>query len=56
MLSAWETVWACVGISVLVLVLDGWLANRAGPSKEELTRKALRGERMSQLNKGKESE
>jgi len=37
-LDAWQTIWACVGLSLLILFVDGVLAGRAGPSKTDLVR------------------
>lgn len=51
--DAWETVWICVAFSALVLVLDAWLANRAGPDKTELARTGQRSKRTAQLGQGK---
>lgn len=48
--DAWQTIWICVGLSVLVLVLDGFLASRAGPGKNELARQGQRGNRMAPIN------
>lgn len=52
MLDAWQTVWACTGLSLLILVLDAALANRAGPSKTDLVRQKKRDNRMAGLGKG----
>lgn len=52
-LDAWETVWLCVALTVLLLMLDAWLANRAGPDKTELARTGQRSRRMAQLGQGK---
>ena len=49
--DAWETVWLCTALSVLVLVLDAWLAHRAGPDKTEQARSGQRGNRMSNVGK-----
>jgi hypothetical protein len=51
MLDAWQTVWACVGLSLLILVLDAALAYRAGPSKTDLVRQKKRDNRMANLDK-----
>jgi heme exporter protein D len=51
MLDAWQTVWACVGLSLLILVLDAALAYRAGPSKTDLARQKKRDNRMANLDK-----
>jgi heme exporter protein D len=50
--DAWQTVWICVALSVLVLALDGVLAFRSGPDKTELARKSQRGRRMARVGKG----
>ena len=44
--DAWQTVWICVALSVLVMLLDGVFAFRAGPDKTELARKSQRNRRM----------
>lgn len=49
--DAWETVWLCVALSVLVLLLDAWQAHRAGPDKTEQARSGQRGKRMAQVGK-----
>jgi hypothetical protein len=49
--DAWETVWLCTALSVLVMVLDAWLAHRAGPDKTEQARSGQRGKRMSNVGK-----
>jgi hypothetical protein len=49
--DAWQTVWICVALSALVLVLDAVLVFRAGPDKTELARKSQRGRRMDQMVK-----
>ncbi|MEQ9106935.1 MAG: hypothetical protein RLO04_05675 [Limnobacter sp.] len=49
--DAWQTVWICVVLSVLVLVLDGIFAFRAGPDKTELARKSQRSSRMARMGK-----
>lgn len=51
-LDAWQTIWACVGLSLLVLLLDGLLAGRAGPSKTDLVRQQKRDNRMAAVGKG----
>ncbi|MCR2746572.1 hypothetical protein [Limnobacter parvus] len=50
--DAWQTVWICVGFSVVVIALDAWLANRAGPDKTELARTGQRGKRLASIGKG----
>lgn len=50
-LDAWQTIWACVGLSLLIIVLDAALANRAGPSKTDLVRQKKRDNRMAGLGK-----
>ena len=50
--DAWQTIWACVGLSLLILVVDGVLAGRAGPSKTDLVRQKKRDDRMVGLGKG----
>jgi len=49
--DAWETVWLCVALSVLVLLLDAWQAHRSGPDKTEQARSSQRGNRMAQVGK-----
>jgi heme exporter protein D len=49
--DAWETVWLCVALSVLVLLLDAWHAHRAGPDKIEQARSSQRGNRMARVSK-----
>lgn len=49
--DAWQTVWICVALSVLVLVVDGVFAFRAGPDKTELARKSQRSSRMARMGK-----
>ncbi|MCE2745978.1 MAG: hypothetical protein LW710_08735 [Burkholderiales bacterium] len=51
-LDAWQTVWVCVGVSLLIMVLDAALANRAGPSKTDLVRQKKRDNRMAGLEQG----
>ncbi|VWX36532.1 conserved hypothetical protein [Limnobacter sp. 130] len=51
-LDAWQTIWVCVVLSLLVLGLDGLLAGRAGPSKTDLVREQKRANRMAKLGKG----
>jgi hypothetical protein len=51
-LDAWQTIWACVGLSLLILLLDGVLASRAGPSKTDLVRQQKRDNRMAAVGKG----
>lgn len=51
--DAWETIWICVAISLLVMLVDAWLANRAGPDKTELARTGHRGNRMARAGKEK---
>lgn len=48
-LDAWQTVWVCVGISLLIIVLDAAFANRAGPSKTDVVRQKKRANRMAGL-------
>lgn len=50
--DAWETVWLCVALSVLLLILDAWLANRVGPDKTEVARTGQRSKRMARMGKG----
>lgn len=52
-LDAWQTVWICVVLSVLVLLVDCVLAGRAGPNKTELVRKGQRGNRLARTIKEK---
>jgi heme exporter protein D len=47
--DAWQTVWICVALSVLLLMVDAWLANRAGPDKTELARTGQRNKREARL-------
>ncbi|WP_370263483.1 hypothetical protein [Limnobacter sp.] len=56
MLTAWQTVWVCTGLSLLVVLLDAWLANRAGPSKEDVARAGMRGKRTARFEQGERSE
>ncbi len=55
-LDAWQTIWACVGLSFLILGLDGVLASLAGPSKTDLVRQKKRDNRMVGLGKGANNE
>ncbi len=55
-LDAWQTIWACVGLSLLILFVDGVLASRAGPSKTDLVRQKKRDNRMVGLGKGANDE
>jgi hypothetical protein len=50
-LDAWQTVWACVALSLVVLLLDAWLAYRAGPDKTELARLQQRSTRNDRISK-----
>ncbi|HEX4842055.1 MAG TPA: hypothetical protein VFV57_00160 [Limnobacter sp.] len=50
MLSAWETVWVCLAVTVVVMALDHGLANRAGPQKHEEQRRQGRAQRAARLN------
>jgi hypothetical protein len=51
--DAWETIWICVALSALVLLIDAWQASCAGPDKKEIARTGQRSNRMAQLGKGK---
>lgn len=51
--DVWQTIWICVALSVLILLVDGLLANRAGPNKNELARTGQRSNRMARMAKGK---
>ena len=55
-LDAWQTIWAGVGLSLLILVVDGLRAGRAGPSKTDLVRQKKRDNRMVGLGKGANNE
>lgn len=50
-LDAWQTIWACVGLSLLILAVDGVTAGRAGPSKTDLIRQKKRDNRMAIVGK-----
>lgn len=50
--DAWQTVWVCVGTTVLFMAVDGFLANRAGLGKIEMARKGQRSNRMARMGKG----
>lgn len=47
MLNAWQTVWVCVGLSVVGLLLDAWFAARSGAHKDQQAREAARQRRVS---------
>jgi hypothetical protein len=55
-LDAWQTIWVCVAFSVIVLLLDGLLAQRAGATKTELARKSQRTNRMARQGEGNTNE
>ena len=52
MLDAWQTVWVCVVLSVLVLALDAWFAGRKAGIEKVSALAEKRALRQKQLRSG----
>lgn len=52
MLDAWQTVWVCVVLSLLVLALDAWLAGRKVGTEKASALAEKRALRQKQLRSG----
>lgn len=52
MLDAWQTVWACVILSLIVLVLDAWLAGRGPGAQRAIELAEKRAKRQRQMSSG----
>ncbi|MDH4395415.1 MAG: hypothetical protein QE278_07035 [Limnobacter sp.] len=52
MLDAWQTVWVCVVLSVLVLALDAWFAGRKAGIEKASALAEKRALRQKQLSSG----
>lgn len=56
MLDAWQTVWVCVVLSLVILALDAWFAGRKAGSEKAVALAEKRAQRQKQLVSGRRVE
>lgn len=56
MLDAWQTVWVCVILSVLVLALDAWLAGQGFGAQKAVALAQKRAQRQRQMVSGQSTD
>lgn len=52
MLDAWQTVWVCVMLSIIVLALDAWLAGQGRGTQKAVELAEKRAKRQRQMTSG----